>query len=267
MFNFDLNDMFSFFMSMPYTFDKDTVLNYSNAPRPYNNITLMKEGCATIESDGNTLSFNEGDVLFIPQNTTYNSVWHCKNKLSFHTLHFSFNENCNPFKQKNIPVQRLDNCAFSILLQLFNQIKDTQNSQDEKTFSTVSNFFKVCKIITPLIKTLPPKPTTKVIIPAIEYLENNFNKPVTIEHLASLCFLSPSRFYFLFKKHTGFSPIVYKNQLAITKASRELISNKDESILDIANANGFTSLIYFERLFKKITGKSPSEYRKTKLFL
>ena len=60
----------------------------------------------------------------------------------------------------------------------------------------------------------------------------------------------------------GVSPIVYKNRLSIQSAAQELLYNKDESIANISKKYGFSSLVYFEQLFKKTTGKSPSQYRK-----
>ena len=267
MFEFNLNHLFSFFMSVPYSYNQDKDLDFHSSPRPFNNFVIMKEGFAEIESDGKTMQFGKGDILFIPKNATYNSTWHFDNGLSWHTIHFDFNEDCNIFKQKDMPVQLLDNSKYSELLELFNKTKNDETLDKEKTFSTVSAFFKICEILVPLIQTRLPKPTFKTLLPAINYLEKNFDKPLTVDYLASLCFLSPSRFYYLFKEHTGFSPIVYKNQLAISSASKDLLINQDESIERIANKNGFSSLIYFERLFKKITGKSPSEYRKQPFYL
>ena len=112
------------------------------------------------------------------------------------------------------------------------------------------------------IKTEPDKENNYPISPALEYLKENRCALCTIEKLADMCFLSPSRFRFLFKKHTGLSPITYKNQLIVEKAAQALLLQRDKSIEQISEEYGFESVIYFRRLFKKTTGKTPAEYRK-----
>lgn len=267
MFNIDLKEIFPVLLSVPYSYDSDIRLDFSNAPRPHHNLLVMKEGFAQVESDGKTLCLKQGDILFIPKNSTYNSLWQINDKLSFHTIHFSFSAKSDPFAGKNLAVQLLDNSQFDKVHALFKQTEKIEQLQESELHFAISALFSVFGILFPHIKAMPQKPINKALLPALDYLQNNYFKPVTVEHLASLCFLSPSRFYYLFKSHTGVSPIVYKNQLAIAGAANDLLLNQDENILNIAKAHGFTNLIYFERLFKKVMGQSPSAYRKTKLYL
>ena len=71
MFSFNLKEIFSFFQSCTYSMLKNQTLEYSLAPRPFYNLVVMKKGCAQIVSSGKTIEFKQGDVLFIPKNTTY----------------------------------------------------------------------------------------------------------------------------------------------------------------------------------------------------
>ena len=59
------------------------------------------------------------------------------------------------------------------------------------------------------------------------------------------------------------SPIEYKNKIMIRHAERSLVDHPEVSIEELSERLGFESSIYFRRLFKATTGKTPREYRKT----
>ena len=88
-----------------------------------------------------------------------------------------------------------------------------------------------------------------------------------MEYLAELCFLSPSRFYYLFQKQTGETPIGYKNRLTIGACMQKFVEDRNISVEEIALLYGFESTVYFRRLFKKLTGKTPTEYRNQEFLL
>lgn len=69
----------------------------------------------------------------------------------------------------------------------------------------------------------------------------------------------------LFKQLTGTSLSEYVSQERIKKA-KQLLSSTSESIQNIATVTGFDTSQYFSIVFKKMTGVSPSIYRKTHLY-
>ncbi|MBQ7901804.1 MAG: AraC family transcriptional regulator [Clostridia bacterium] len=74
--------------------------------------------------------------------------------------------------------------------------------------------------------------------------------------------ISEEHFCRLFKKHTGYRPFEYMNLIRIQKA-KELLSNTDTDIKDIAAQIGFESHSYFSMLFKKHVGVTPTMYRQS----
>lgn len=95
---------------------------------------------------------------------------------------------------------------------------------------------------------------------AIDYLTKNINTILSLEDIASKVNLSPSHFSYLFKKKTGFSPIEYFNHLKIQKACQYLLFTKLR-IKEISQELGIEDQYYFSRMFTKIMGTSPNEYR------
>ncbi len=96
---------------------------------------------------------------------------------------------------------------------------------------------------------------------ACALIYDNINDPPPVETLAEKCFLSVSRFLHLFKEVTGKS---YNGFIAYIRMSnaRELLVNTDMSVKEIALSLGFDDQNYFSRVFRKIEGCSPNEYRR-----
>lgn len=97
----------------------------------------------------------------------------------------------------------------------------------------------------------------------IKYIECNYMEKITIADIAKETGLSQSHFMKYFKNTMGTSFIDYLNEYRLTMASR-LLHSSDSSILDIASEVGFDNLSYFNRMFKKRFGTTPSNYRKSR---
>ncbi len=94
----------------------------------------------------------------------------------------------------------------------------------------------------------------------IDYLSNHINESITLEEIASEANLSPSHFSYLFKNKTGFSPMVYFNHLKVQKACQFLLFTQLR-VKEISQEVGIEDQYYFSRMFSKIMGMSPNEYR------
>jgi len=94
----------------------------------------------------------------------------------------------------------------------------------------------------------------------IDFLRKHVDKTVTLEEMAGQVNLSPSHFSYLFKKKTGFSPIEYFNHLKIQKACQYLLFT-NLRIKEISQQLGIEDQYYFSRLFNKIMGLAPNDYR------
>ena len=105
-----------------------------------------------------------------------------------------------------------------------------------------------------------PSDRLKKIEPAIEYILQNYNKPITNESLASIIGVSCVYFRKLFTSIMGISPIAYLHEIRIQKA-KEMLSSDHGSMADVAQSLGYTNLYDFSRDFKKRTGLSPSQYK------
>ena len=101
----------------------------------------------------------------------------------------------------------------------------------------------------------------KQIKKVLTKIRNDYSKQLTLDDLANEAQLNKQYFCRAFKQVTGKTPIDYLNYYRIECAAEQL-SLSYLSITDIALACGFNDLSYFNRLFKRNKGVTPSNYRK-----
>lgn len=95
---------------------------------------------------------------------------------------------------------------------------------------------------------------------AIDFLSRHTARVLSLEEIASEVNLSPSHFSYLFKKKTGFSPMEYFNHLKVQMACQYLLFTQLR-IKEISQEVGIEDQYYFSRMFTKVMGMSPNEYR------
>lgn len=93
------------------------------------------------------------------------------------------------------------------------------------------------------------------------FMRENVGGRYSLQHFAQLAHMSPHHYCSLFKTRYGFSPIEYFNRLKINKA-RDLLARTALQVRQISRQLGFDDPYYFSRLFRKVVGVSPSDYRK-----
>lgn len=252
----------AFCTAVKYTHTVKRKNDYSAEPRPCHSFAFMLEGEGVLLSAGKVLPLKKGDIFFIPQNSTYISEWIPRPKCVFHSVHFKFALSADPFLNKKSPVQLLPNADFDELYRAVQEMQGYQYSKNTDKFLALAAFYRLCGTLLPKVVSEKKQVEESSILPALNYLDEHFAEHCTVEQLASLCFLSPSRFFYLFKTQTGYSPIVYKNRLTMRHVAEALLLQKHKPVERIAEEYGFDSPIYFRKLFKKIHGKTPSQFRK-----
>ena len=100
------------------------------------------------------------------------------------------------------------------------------------------------------------------IQPAVNYIANNFTNDISVALLAKLCFISESQLRRLFNRDMGVSPTMYKNRL-LTLLAQKLLKSNDYPISEISLMLGFSNIYSFSHFFKRETGQSPTEYKKS----
>ncbi|MEO8395029.1 MAG: AraC family transcriptional regulator [Chloroflexota bacterium] len=93
------------------------------------------------------------------------------------------------------------------------------------------------------------------------YMDRHYDAPITLEHISSEAGFSPYHFIRLFRAAYRRTPHQYLMQQRIDKA-KDLLRSTDLPIHEICYTVGFESVGSFTTLFRRISGLSPSAYRK-----
>jgi AraC-like DNA-binding protein len=112
------------------------------------------------------------------------------------------------------------------------------------------------------IKEKSPK-VKELIDASVNYINNNFERDISLGDIARYIFLSPSYFTRAFKEETGMSPISFLLKVRVERA-KELLTDTDLKVSEIALNVGFSNQQRFNEIFKKHTGMAPLQFRKHK---
>lgn len=96
---------------------------------------------------------------------------------------------------------------------------------------------------------------------ALVFIQENYNKDLNMAVVSNYISMNYSLFSYCFKEFTGMNFINYVKNIRINEAKR-LLEETDEKILDISSLIGYENEKHFTKLFRSVTGVTPSEYRK-----
>jgi len=132
-------------------------------------------------------------------------------------------------------------------------------SVDEAIFSG----FRPCKRCLP--DQGPLGPDAELVEDVKKMIHTRYYEKLTLAQLSGEVTISPYHLHRIFKRYTGMTPAEYLLQFRIKAAKQALKDHQHNTITEIALAIGFNSLSHFSSVFQKMTGQTPSEFRKSHL--
>ncbi len=141
---------------------------------------------------------------------------------------------------------------------VFNYCKllETESIEDLKEMAH-SRIHQTCE----LISGMRNRNVNDLVMQAKEFLDMNFSdSSLSLETTAAKIALSPQYLSRIFSSQMGRTFIDYLTDLRINKA-KDLLRQTDLSVKEISIKLGYSDPNYFSRIFKRITGRTPSEYR------
>jgi AraC-like DNA-binding protein len=97
-----------------------------------------------------------------------------------------------------------------------------------------------------------------------DYIQKHLQENISVKALSREAYMSEPHFFRCFKQQFGISPIDYINEQRI-RVAKMMLQAADYSITEISFASGFNNLNYFLKMFKRHTGLTPAQYRKSLL--
>lgn len=244
-------------------------------------LIYIKSGVGMCLVDGQLMGLSEGDILFFPPGIAYSFV--------SEDLGDEYNENIE------VVVFRFDGSWLDSLLKTFKSLsREILTLKEYKNPLTVvgpkwmkmsvlmSNLYGAdphdeAILILDLIRYLSQAPDLLPLstaaaevqdVPAkkdkIErYVSCHLYQKISLDEISAYAGMNKTYFCLFFKKHYGMPFTDYINRKRLETASSMLLK-PDASIAEVAVACGYPTVTYFNRIFRKFKGMTPSEFRKSK---
>ena len=222
-------------------------------------VYIISGSCTYNFNDNHNFTVNSGDVLYLAHHSNY-TMYIYSDEYQFIFCDFVFENHV--FKKSDIfTLKNPSNAknAFEKLLSLY-------------THHTNVSFFDCMSTLYDIYGTIALAASSNYVNSSIktkmsetkEYIDTHFNDlSLSVSLLAERLDISDVYFRKLFKSQYNISPSKYINSIRISNAKR-LMNHSFLSLESCALKSGFSSLQYFSRVFKKMTGISPGKYRKIK---
>jgi AraC-like DNA-binding protein/mannose-6-phosphate isomerase-like protein (cupin superfamily) len=273
--------------TIPVTPDKSVLVQEDKIPQfyPYLHrhkeaqLIWIKKGHGTLIVDNNFYDFLPGDIFLIAPQQSHVFRSHVNEPDEYvHTLSVFYDPDGALSALLNLPELRPFN---SFLKEYQGGFKVPESSTDfiSKRMLKIQNSSHSDQIVhfLHLLRSfckMDPKPThlaaynTGMLSEGeglrmgkiYNYVLKNYQKPLTLDDVASAAHLTPQAFCRYFKKHTGVTFVAFLNELRVNEACKNLTSGKFDNISSVAYNCGFNSIANFNRVFKHIAGTSPKDY-------
>lgn len=260
--------------------------SWSMEPNRHENFEMVyiKKGNTVFEISGQPVSLGPNDIIIIKPNQFHKFIVKSESGCEFIVLNFMFKDqyreevseaSLEDFinfvnNQETGPFISMKVSQKNEIITLLNRILKERQSNDIgseflshllvlELFVLVSRALKMEWENS--IKNKSPK-LKQLIHASVSYINNNFERSLSLGDIAKYVFLSPSYFSRAFKEEMNVSPISYLLKVRIER-SKELLADSDQKVGHIALSIGFSNQQRFNELFKKHTGMTPLQYRKT----
>ncbi len=222
---------------------------------PYHYFAYMEKGNAKIVTKEKTIYINEGELFYIPKNTSYQSYWYGSDEIAF------FSYGCNDLLATD--THFLDLQVVKCPKELAISISSVSTDGTKIRMKDIAAFFNTVANVLPYMEQTPISAAKSVLLQAKKQLRDNPH--CSNEQLAAMCNISLPYLYKLFKTIENETPNTYRQKVLCNKA-KDLLQTTDIPIEQISTMLEFCSSAHFRDIFKKHVGMTPRAFRKLYYF-
>lgn len=232
---------------------------------------VVEEGAGTLLYEGKRYTMHEGDVAFIDCSKPYSHSTGVDPTLgrlwTLRWCHFygpSMPSIYAKYRERGgSPVIRGADTApyMAILSDVYDLASSTDYIRDMRINEKLNTLLTLLMEFSWQREVRASEPKKTEILQIKAYVDEHYAERLSLESVAEHFFLNKQYLARLFKKQYGVTLVTYLQQVRITHAKR-MLRFTDKTIEEIAWECGVGELNYFSRVFKKLEGVSPREFRK-----
>ncbi len=227
-----------------------------NIPHRHRNFeaAYVLDGKGTYHTDNRDYPIEKNSVFIFRSNETH-CITQISQTLKILTLQFSPQHTKGLFEGFNNLFEK-DTEIKNILLDIQKEFENKNEYYDEMVM------LKIKELILTVTRYRKGKRLPDNIAETIEYIDNNFKTDINMQTLAKRVAISPNYLSKIFKNACGMSVWDYIESVRIDSA-KKLLSADKTNIIDIAFESGYNNTANFNKQFKKYTGMTPRQFRKS----
>ena len=217
---------------------------------------VLKAGGQTVYHQGSkTFLSDKNHVMLLPKGSQYE--WTCTDQGECLVIDFEALEEGSQLCSMEVGDNSFFLTAFSKIDRILSPEAETGRLE---AMQLLYGLLTQLARITP--KPYIPRGKQQLLSPAVEHMMENYADPeITNDRLAALCAMSTVYFRKTFEVVYGTPPIRYLLQLRLGKA-KAILQGEYDSIGQVAQSVGYSSVYHFSKMFRHYTGQSPSDYAK-----
>ncbi len=226
----------------------------------YHRVFLVFKGTGALKCDGREFPLSPGAAVFVFGGRSYEIDF--DEELCYFYISFCGSGALPLLESMGISA---DNRLFAMPRQVSDFWVDSVRriNPDNANTLTESVLMYILSFIPKEADRPPEKPADKLDI-IIDYIDCNFTAPdMSLSKVADIFYYTEKHLSYLFAARTGVRFTKYVTDLRLDYAER-LMQKGDLNVAEIAARCGFGDRFYFSKVFKKHTGKTPTEYMKKK---
>lgn len=225
-------------------------------------VQYLKSGTIKVYFEDSVKIMNAGDMIIYYPHTPYKYDLYANTE--YYWVHFSGSEAENLINNCGFKNHTIYNIGINqkIILHFEKLFQDFISRDNFFELSLAQSLMRICLDMARSINMGVSDVSDERINRIISFIHRNYNKDISVASLAASEYMSEGHLRALFNKRCGISPKQYITSLRISTA-KQLLEQSDITIAEAAESVGISDSLYFSRIFKQYTGKSPSEYRKS----
>lgn len=253
-------------LTVDYLVGADTVLwrgwGGKNISVAFNKLYYITEGTFHFDIDGRVYEAKPGQMYLLPSNSV--QAYHAYNssEASKKWIHF----NCNCGKKDLFELVKVRDYIEvndpEYISSLFDDIfaRGTKHSVND----ILAVKADVLQLVSYFLENSQMNVSEAVLDSRFEavlrYIDEHLSEEIRLSDLSQLVFLNPNYFIRCFKNRIGMSPMEYILMTRVNRA-KHYLQTSAIPIKDISTKCGFSTVYYFDRIFKRYTGITPTTYR------
>lgn len=212
----------------------------------------LRKGSGTLTTlSGDTLHLCAGDIFYIPIGLCYRSDWRTDSDGFLEWESYGFSA-FPPSVDKQYPLQKI--CPSEKITEYLNTIA----AGDGTSVKDIGCFYLFMNEALSVMTEKNPDSAKATVEKAKKYI--SLHTDFKVSDLARHCKMSESGLFSLFQTQ-GITPIELKHRILVKKAVT-LLCSTDLSVERISDRLGFSDPGYFRKIFRRYTGKTPTEVRR-----